>query len=302
MKTAVCSCLGLGDALITLVLSNNLFLHGHDVTTFHPFFSQVQEWFPHLPLRPYPVKAEEFERFFLIYEKTEWMTAILEECLSKRRAETTILNPIATPNTDYPFWEEGRFDGNKTFVDNLFLFCRDILKFPKATKSNGIVIPAGVTPRKYPKKIVIHPTSSRPGKNWPKEKFIALADRLRKEGFDPFFVVGPKEKKDWPEAVSFNSLSHLFTLVCESGYMIGNDSGIGHLASCLGLPTLTLFRNQRTYNFWRPGWKEGSVCYPSNWLPNIKGLRLRDRFWHYCMPVGKVLRAFEKLAQETAVQ
>jgi ADP-heptose:LPS heptosyltransferase len=173
------------------------------------------------------------------------MQAILEECLRKRREQTTILNPIATPNTDYIFWEEGKFDGNKTFVENLYLFSKHILQLPNATRSNGIVIPKGVTPQKYPKKVVIHPTSSRPGKNWPKKKFIALAELLRKEGFDPFFVVGPKEKEDWPESVSYTSLSHLFTLVCESGYMIGNDSGIGHLASCLGLPTLTLFQESK---------------------------------------------------------
>lgn len=295
MKTAVCSCLGLGDALLTLELSHNLFLNGHEVVTFHPFFTQVQHWFPHLPIRPYPVKAEEFERFFIFYEKTEWMTAILDECLSKRRAETTVLNPIATPNTDYPFWEEGRFDGNKTFVENLYIFSRDVLKLPQSTRSNGIVIPEGVIPRKYQKRIVIHPTSSRPTKNWPKEKFLALAKELEKAGFEPFFVVGSKETKDWPEALCFESFSHLFTLVCESAYMIGNDSGIGHLASCLGLPTLILSKNARMSNFWRPGWTPGSICYPSAFLPNIKWLRLRDKYWHHCMSVKKVLKAFERI-------
>lgn len=298
MKIAVCSCLGLGDALLSLILSHNLFLQGHEVTTFHPFLRQAQSWFPHLPIRPYPAyptSLQEFEKFFIFYEKSDWMAAILDDCLTNRRAQTTVLNPIATPNTDYPFWEEGKFDGNKPFAENLYLFCRDVLQLPNATRSNGITIPEGILPRKYKKKVVIHPTSSKASKNWPKKKFLDLAERLRQEGFDPFFVVSPKERNDWPEAVCFQSLHELFTLVCESGYMIGNDSGVGHLASCLGLPTLTLCRNLKMSHFWRPGWAKGVVCTPSPWLPNLKGLRWRDRYWHRGMTVGKVLRAFERL-------
>lgn len=295
MKTAICSCLGLGDGLLTLILSHNLFLHGYETTTFHPFLQQAQAWFPHLPIRPYPVHTKDFERFFIFYEKSNWMAAVLDECLTYHRQQTTVLNPIATPNTDYPFWEEGRFDGNQTFVQNLYLFCQNILHLPKATKSNGIVIPEGVTSRKYLKRVVIHPTSSKKSKNWPKKKFLDLAKQLQMEGFDPFFIVSPKEYTDWPEAVCFKTIPELFTLVCESGYMIGNDSGVGHLASCLGLPTLTLCRNLKMSHFWRPGWSKGVVCTPSPWLPNIKWLRLRDRKWHIGMSVKKALKAFEKL-------
>ncbi len=55
------------------------------------------------------------------------MLKVLDTCLEKYRDKTTVLNPIATPNTDYPYWEEGRFDGNQTFADNLVDFCRTLL-------------------------------------------------------------------------------------------------------------------------------------------------------------------------------
>ncbi len=288
MKTAVFSCLGLGDGLLTLVLSNNLHLAGDEVTTFHPFLSQMQEWFPHLPIRPFPPKFEEFDRYFILYEKSEWMGAVLKECLEKYRSKTIVLNPIATPNTDYPFWEEGRFDGNLPFAENLFLFCRDLLKLKTATKENGIIQPT----KRHPKRVVLHPTSSRPGKNWPREKFLKLAQLLKKQNFEPFFIVSPQERSEWPEAPAFASLSAMISFVGESGYMIGNDSGIGHLASCFKIPTVTICRNERTANFWRPDWAPNRVCLPVSWIPNLKGLRWRDNYWHWGVSVSKVLKKF----------
>ena len=74
--------------------------------------------------------------------------------------------------------------------------------------------------------------------------------------------------------------------------MIGNDSGVGHLASCLGIPTLTICRSQMAANFWRPGWSKGAVITPPAWVPNLKGLRLRDQHWQKFISVKKVYKTF----------
>lgn len=293
MKAAVFSGLALGDGLLAMVLSHNLRLHGYEVTTFHRFLGELQDWFPQLPIRPYPPDLTEYDRFFIICENTTWMHQILKECLAQYRDKTTVLNPIATPNTDYRFWEEGRFDGRKPFAENLTLFCRDVLHFSNAVKENGIVIPQGVVPKKYPKRIIVHPLSSRATKNWPKEKFLELQDYLKEQGYDPQMVIAPHERKEWQGGVSFANLSELAAFICESGYMIGNDSGIGHLASCLGLPTLTICRNARLAHFWRPAWSPGQICLPSKWLPNLKGMRFRDKYWQKGVSVKKVVKAFE---------
>jgi hypothetical protein len=296
MKYAVFSCSGLGDGLLALIVSHNLQKHGHEVTTFHPSLSQLQGWFPHLPIRPFPPNLAEFDRLIFIYEKTEWSQAALQEALKTRRDQTTVLNPIATPKTDYPYWEEGQFDGTRPFGENLKRFCQNRLQHPQATKGNGITLPPGVTLKKHPKRVILHPTSSRPGKNWTASKFKKLALRLKEEGWDPVFIVAPHERGAWPEAPAFASLAEMATFVAESGYMIGNDSGIGHLASCLGLPTVTLCRNKRTANFWRPDWAPGKVCLPAPWLPNIKGLRLRDQHWQWGISVSHVIQAFSSLS------
>ncbi len=169
-------------------------------------------------------------------------------------------------------------------------------------RENGIICPPGVSSRKFLRRVVIHPTSSRPGKNWSKRKFLKLFSRLEKRGFEPDFIVGKEERKEFPEAPVFETLSDMAAFVAESGFMIGNDSGIGHLASALGLPTLTLCRNARTADFWRPDWAPGVVCLPSRWLPNIKGLRWRDRRWQWGISVNRVRRKFCKLCDEGARQ
>lgn len=298
MKVAIFSCLGLGDGLIASVLANNLVIHGAKVTLFHPFLKSLQTWFPHIQMEPFPPNLEEFDRFFLIFERSPWMGDVLSQLLERFRSQTTVLNPIATPNRDYPFWEEGRFDGRVTFVENLYRFCRDILKLESPTKENGIVIPTDVTPRKYLKRVVIHPTSSRAGKNWTKEKFLKVADGLSQEGMEPVFIVSPQEKADWPMAPLFKDLNETARFVCESGYMLGNDSGISHLASNFGLPTLTLCRNQRTADFWHPIWSPNKALLPSKWLPNIKWLRWRDLYWQKGISTQRVLRQFRKLCND----
>lgn len=298
MKAAVFCCQGLGDLLITLVLSNNLKRAGYEVTTFHPFLQGLQPWFPTLPLAPFPETVDGFDRFFIIYERTPRMFKVLEECQKKYPDKTTVLNPIATFKNDYAYWEQGRFEGTRSFVDNLYFFCKDILQLPAPTIENGIVIPPSVTPRKFLSRVVIHPTSALERKNWPKEKFLQLASALKAQGLEPVFILTPEEKKgEWKdvEAPSFASLSDLVIYVCESGYMIGNDSGIGHLASCLGLPTLTLCRSERIARFWRPGWSLSERLYPSLWIPNLKFCRLRETYWKKWITVNLVLKEFAKL-------
>jgi hypothetical protein len=297
--------MGLGDGLIALVLSHNLYLNGCRVTTFHPFLQGLQSWFPTLSIQSFPAEdklaevLKRYDRFFILFEKTPWMASIMNYCQKKHPDQTTILNPIATPKKDYPYWENGRFNGTRPFAENLYTYCRDILKLAVVTKSNGIILPNEISHRKNCQRVVLHPTSSRPGKNWPEEKFIALSMRLKKQGFDPVFILTEQEKKGWPleqiEAPSFSSLSNLAGYVAESGYMIGNDSGIGHLASCLGLPTVTICRSQMAANFWRPAWSRGEVVSPSSWIPNLKGLRWRDQYWKKWVSLSHVMGSFNRL-------
>ncbi len=295
------SCKGLGDGLIALILAHNLREKGQEAVLFHPFLSGLQRWFPKTPIRAFPQLEElaQFDRFYIVYEKSAWMSGILAHCKAHFPDRTFVLNPIATPKRDYPYWAVGQFDGTLPFAMNLAKFCARHLQTESSTMANGILIPAEYTLRKHPQRVVIHPTSSRPGKNWPEEKFIALAEQLERHGYEPVFILTQEERAGWPllnfSAPDFPSLDAAASFVCESGAMIGNDSGIGHLASCLGLPTVTICRSRMTGQFWRPAWSPGAILYPPAWLPNLKGLRLRDRYWKQTISVRRVLRSFLSL-------
>ena len=293
-KYGIFSCAGLGDCLLIFIIAENLRRQGHQVVVFHPFMTEVQAWFPQIPIRPFPPQYEEFDRFIVVYEKSSWMKAVLDHTLVSYREQTIVLNPIATPNRDYPYWEEGQFNGAVSFADNLVSFCQNILSVQDAKKENGLCFPPQV---KNPSQVVIHPTSSRPGKNWPRAKFLEFAKAIEKQGFQPVFVVSPKERAEWPEAPHFNNLDEMARCVASSAFMVGNDSGIGHLASCFGIPTLSLFKNGRTADFWRPAFAPNIALVPEGWLPNIKGLRWRDKYWHWGISVRRVLRAFDQLRE-----
>ena len=85
---------------------------------------------------------------------------------------------------------------------------------------------------------------------------------------DVQFVIAPHERERWRDlaaldiaAPHFANLHELACCVYESGWFIGNDSGIGHLASNLGIPSLSLFRRRRVAERWRPAWQR-RPCWP----------------------------------------
>jgi ADP-heptose:LPS heptosyltransferase len=92
--------------------------------------------------------------------------------------------------------------------------------------------------------LAVHPGSGSPAKNWPAERF-AEAARRRSGGRPCFLVLGPAEEKtvEWPGAVVAREwpLRVLGAALSRAGLVLGNDSGVAHLAAASGAPTLTLF-------------------------------------------------------------
>lgn len=284
---AVICARGLGDALLSMILSHNLSLSNVQVTTFSSVLYELREWFPSQTLLPYPSSAT-LEKTFSIFD-----TVIAADH-----------NPL-TPQYDFKsrliFLKESQFDRTVSMADNLQDICRTRLSLPYCEKNNGLIIPTGLSWRLHPQRVVIHPTSTNIKKNWPAEKFIQLGHKLEKRGFTPFFCVSPAERNIWLKKVPaeqlplFPTLHELASFVFESGSMIGNDSGTGHLASALHIPTLSLFARESYSRLWRPGWGKGSVVTPPNFLP---GARLKQKYWKHLLSVRKVQQAFFKMGAE----
>ena len=100
--------------------------------------------------------------------------------------------------------------------------------------------------------VVLHPGSGSPDKNWPIERFVSLAVALADTG--PIaWVVGPVEEESGvaakiaaaaiPGAASWRSLPLAELARCLAGarLLVGNDSGVAHLAAAVGCPTVVLF-------------------------------------------------------------
>ena len=64
-NVAVVSAKGLGDGLISMVVSQNLLLAGVNVTTFNPWLHQLARWFPGHKFAPLP-KLHDLSSFDLI--------------------------------------------------------------------------------------------------------------------------------------------------------------------------------------------------------------------------------------------
>jgi ADP-heptose:LPS heptosyltransferase len=97
--------------------------------------------------------------------------------------------------------------------------------------------------------VAIHPSSGSPRKNWPKERFLDLARRLRQAGWPFLWIEGEADREvvaflearaDAPVARDL-PLSVLAALLSMSEGFVGNDSGVAHLAAAVGARTLTLF-------------------------------------------------------------
>lgn len=283
-RVAVVCAYGLGDALLSMILSHNLALSGIQVTTFSTILCELKSWFPNHTILPYPTK-ETFEHIFAAFDTV-------------LAADHCMMNDTHDFGNHLIILKECQFDKTLSMVDNLQKICRTRLSLPHCEKQNGIIAPQGFSWHSHSHRIVIHPMSTDLKKNWPAAKFIELANRLEKQGFAPYFCVSPDERVEWIKQVpetqlpSFATVHDLAGFVFESGSMIGNDSGIGHLASALNIPTLSLFARKSYSQLWRPGWGLGMVVTPPGILP---GARLKQRYWKYLLSIRRVLRSFHKM-------
>ncbi len=86
---------------------------------------------------------------------------------------------------------------------------------------------------------VIHPFSGSERKNWPMERFAALAGRLQ-NSMPVQWCRGPEDTL--ADAVCLPNLYDLACWLSQARVFIGNDSGVTHLAAAVGTPVVAVFR------------------------------------------------------------
>ncbi len=280
-RVAVVCARGLGDGLLSMILSHNLALSGVDVTTFSSILCELKEWFPGQRILPFP-SGEVSHKTYAAFD------TLIAFDYSMVREDDNFGNHLI-------FLKQSSLDKSKTMVENLQKICETRLALPYCEKDNGIMIPQNLSWREFQKRIVLHPMSADPKKTWPKTKYLKLAKILENDGYLPCFCVSPDEREEWETVVPqeqlpfFPTVHELACFLFESGALIGNDSGVGHLASALNIPTLSLFSRKSHSQLWRPGWNEGTVATP---LPLLLGAPLKQKYWKNFLSVTRVKRTF----------
>ncbi len=115
------------------------------------------------------------------------------------------------------------------------------------------VPPPALTSPARPQRVLIHTGAAQPTRQWPRPHFDEIAARLRAAGHA--VIVIDENSGD---------LDHLINATAGADCFIGNDSGPGHVAALLGVPTFTIFGAQLARNFHpvHPGaaWIDGEPC------------------------------------------
>jgi ADP-heptose:LPS heptosyltransferase len=124
--------------------------------------------------------------------------------------------------------------------------------------------------------VAIHPFTSDPVKQWPVERFKALAQRIKRELGLKVVIVGLSQSvldlgDGIVNMINKTSLVELASLLKRCSLLISCDSGPVHLAASVGTPVVALFRNDlpgKTAKRWGP-WGEGHIVIEKSNLEDI---------------------------------
>jgi ADP-heptose:LPS heptosyltransferase len=92
------------------------------------------------------------------------------------------------------------------------------------------------------RRVLIHPGSGSPAKNWPMARFREVATRLERDGFPVQWILGPNDNLAVPgPCLTGVDLANLAGALAGSRLYLGNDSGVSHLAAAVGCPAIVIF-------------------------------------------------------------
>lgn len=304
-KIAFISSPRLGDTLLGMVTVNNLVRNGYAVDVYGDYIYALRAWFPWANIFPSIISISNSNT-----QTAQDSTAVVHA--QKILAQYPVVlfmydDEIATQLiSQHPclrvLARSPLYKAHMTMVDIQATLCDKDLGLKNVVRENNIQPLTDLIAHRYKQRVVIHPTSFLPRKNWPKRKFIKLAQKLMQQNYEVYFIVSPEERTAWLDVVSdygiklpkFNLLSDVAAFVYEAAFFIGNDSGIGHLASNLGVPTVSIILRPSVARQWQPAWAVGEVVISPAWL---NPRPLKEKLWKYFITVNMVWKKFMKLQQ-----
>jgi len=329
-KLALVAFDSLGDGLIYLMMAENLRVNGYDVTSYGNIAYQMRPWLPNLKIKPYPDPQrfeEELEPYDLvIVSPPQFFRDGMDDQLTRRAREKWLLICQKCPPTwsfDHTERLRSRLDREtfaqleglancsgsiryKQFTDESAVemtlqYMQEKMHLPQVSKNISLSPPRDLLHRRFRKRIIISPDSAGPEKkDWKPGSFIRLAHELQARGYAPEIVVAPKHHAAWVHMKGnsfptpcFSDIDQLSSHIYESGAVIANDSGNGHLASFLSVPVVTIYRKRNPLFHWRPDWGPGIVVCPRLTIPWVNGA-----IWKPFVRMSQVISAMENLSSE----
>ena len=160
----------------------------------------------------------------------------------------------AAGHLDGPDWIEDEHEVTR--------WCRLVRHYggPALESDLGLAVPDLDVPRGV---TIIHPGAKSPTRRWPPDRFAAVARRLRADGHRVLVTASPDERSRAvrvaegagldESAVPVTGLAELAALVAHARLLISGDTGIAHLASAYGTPSVTLFGPMSPARWGPPG-------------------------------------------------
>lgn len=319
----------LGDSLLHIMIAENLQRNGYPVTLFGDVAYHLRDWLPQLEIFPYPAEAEmeavldrypfvimvppSFFRKYLHGELLErlrqkWLL-ICQKAPKEWHVDVSKQNAVPIELCWQRFARLSRASASiryrkfetESVVEITLDYLREQMGLSNVSSQVALRPPEGLQHRKFRHRIVVSPDSAWPEKkDWTPRRFMKLCRLLVARGYEPIIVVAPKNHQTWRGINSgrylmpqFATITELAAFIYESGAVIANDSGNGHLASFLDVPVVTIYRKRNPMFHWRPAWRNGVVVCPKLVLPWVNG-----PVWRPFISPQSVVSALQSLLQD----
>lgn len=149
------------------------------------------------------------------------------------------------PDLDGPEWRDDLHE-----VDR---WCRLLEHHGWEADRSKLWLPRPPEPGMVESAVIVHPGAAHPARRWPADRFASVAQHLAADGH-PVVVTGSRAEAELAAAVAraadlpastvlagHTDLVELTALVADARLVVCGDTGIAHLATAFGTPSVVLF-------------------------------------------------------------